>query len=267
MVRLRTLQGHLICAALTVLPGCASATGAIAHPVAVDRSLELHGSPLVLHLSRGVPEQRGTLVVYATGDAGWHRNDKDVFARLVDWGYQAVGFSAPEYLKHLPGTDGTATPSALGRDYAAIVARARDLLRLAPATRVVLVGVSRGADLSVVAAGQPDVNAQLSGVVVMALTREEEYVRRRRSSTSLELYPYLRRLGAIPLSVIQSTRDNYLPASDARLLFGPDTARRVMQAIDARNHSFGGARDALYATLHASLQWVQHLTDLQPGVS
>lgn len=267
MPRQRTLQCCLICAALALLEGCATATGATRPQVVVDHSFELHGSALALHLSPGVPQHRGTLIVYATGDGGWHRKDRTLFSRLVAWGYQAVGFSAPEYLKHLPRADGTATPADLGRDYAAIVGRARDLLRLPPATPVVLVGVSRGADLAVVAAGQPGMRAQLSGVVVMALTREEEYVRRRRSSASLELYPYLPRLGDVPLSVIQSTRDTYLPAREARLLFGPDTARRALHAIDARNHSFGGARDALYAALRASLQWVQRVTDLQPGVS
>lgn len=65
-----SLRCYLIGAMLAVLPGCASARGPMAHPIVVDRSLELHGSALALHLSPGVSGQRGTLVVYATGDAG-----------------------------------------------------------------------------------------------------------------------------------------------------------------------------------------------------
>lgn len=195
------------------------------------------------------------------------RWNKDVFSRLVAWGYQADGFSAPEYLKHLPGADGTATPSDVGRDHARIVSSARDALGGDEASPVVLVGVSRGADLSVVAAGQWDLRGQLEGVVVMGLTREEEYVRRRRSSTSLELDPYLSRLGDVPLSVIQSTHDTYLPASDARLLFGPDTAFRSMHAIAARNHSVGGAREDLYLALQASLDWFERVAGPRSGGS
>jgi hypothetical protein len=76
---------------------------------------------------------------------------------------------------------------------------------------------------------------------------------------ALELYPYIPQLGDVPLSVIQSTRDNYLPADAARELFGADTPRRVLHAVDARNHSFSGARDVLYSTLRSSLAWVERI--------
>jgi hypothetical protein len=63
----------------------------------------------------------------------------------------------------------------------------------------------------------------------------------------------------LPVAVIQSTRDNYLPAEDARSLFGSDTDRRQFHAIDAKNHSFAGARPLLYETLRSSLEWVVRL--------
>jgi len=63
--------------------------------------------------------------------------------------------------------------------------------------------------------------------------------------------------------VIQSTRDNYLPADQARSLFGSDTDRRQFHAIDARNHSFAGARPLLYETLRSSLDWVEQVAKPQ----
>ena len=70
----------------------------------------------------------------------------------------------------------------------------------------------------------------------------------------LDIYEYLPRLGAVPISVIQSTHDSYLPADAARALFGADTDRRQFHAVEARNHSFSRrARPLLYETLHASL--------------
>ncbi|MGC4082576.1 MAG: hypothetical protein QM736_10810 [Vicinamibacterales bacterium] len=56
--------------------------------------------------------------------------------------------------------------------------------------------------------------------------------------------------------MIQSTRDNYLPADAARALFGDDSARRQLHPIEAHNHSFAGAREQMYATLRRSLEWV-----------
>lgn len=231
-------------------------------PPAFDGAVELNGAPLRLHLSPGVQEHRDQLVVYATGDGGWRGKDRELFSRVVAWGYAAVGFSSPEYLKHLPGDDGTTTPGRVGLDFRAIVNAARGALQVADDAPVVLVGVSRGADLAVVAAGQRLLQDELGGVVVMGLTREEEYVRRRRSTVALELYPYLPRLGEVPVSVIQSTRDNYLSADEARALFGADTPLRQLHPIEAQNHSFGGARDRLYAALRASLTWVDRLDRL-----
>jgi hypothetical protein len=177
---------------------------------------------------------------------------------MASWGYAVVGFSAPEYLKHLPGARGTTTPVGLAADYAAIVMEARRALLLDDAVPAILVGVSRGADLAVAAAGQPLLQPALGGVVAVALTREEEYVhRRRRPGVALQLYTYLPRLGALPVTVIQSTRDTYLNAHDARELFGPDTPRRSFHAIEAGNHSFRGARPLLYQTLRDALAWTE----------
>ena len=83
------------------------------------------------------------------------------------------------------------------------------------------------------AAGEPDLQPSLAGVVAVALTREEEYVqrpkRRRRAPRAapemvmLDNYEYLPRLLTLPLSIIQSTHDEYLPAEEARRLLGPDS--------------------------------------------
>jgi hypothetical protein len=75
----------------------------------------------------------------------------------------------------------------------------------------------------------------------------------------VEVYEYLPRLAGIPIAVIQSTHDNYLPAADARALFGPDTPHRWFQPIQARNHSFGGARPQMYQAMQRSLDWIQDL--------
>lgn len=238
-----------------VSTGCAhriAETAKVPHERAA--SVRLNNQSLTLHLAPGLPNERSEVLVYATGDAGWHRKDRDVFRQLQSWGYAVVGISAPEYLKLLPDDEGT-TPGRLAADFSTIIDSGMAALQLRQVP-VVLVGVSRGADLAVVAAGQASLQPRLAGVVAIGLTREEEYVHRRRTRVALPLYDYLPRLGELPLTVIQSTRDNYLPADAARRLFGSDTPVRRFEAIDARNHSFAGARHQLYATLHASLRWL-----------
>jgi len=130
--------------------------------------------------------------------------------------------------------------------------------------RIGILGISFGGGLSVVAAGQPLLQPELAGVLAVALTKEEEHVRfrRRRSSNAtgealmLQTYDYLPNLKVVPIDVIQSTNDGYLPAAQARELFGPDTERRRLIAIESGNHSFSDAREELYAAMEQSLQWL-----------
>ena len=219
----------------------------------------LHGHALRLHLSQPVPDPSpAPLLVYATGDAGWWGKDRAIFNHLKESGYETVGFSAREYVHHL-GKD-MLHPSELASDYEAIIATAVAALRMPPATRAVLVGKSRGAGLAVGAAIDSRLNAALAGVLAIGLTREEEYVHGSRSQELVMLQTYARveDLGHVPVAVIQSTNDEYVPAAEARQLLGPNTAWRQLVPIESRDHNFGGATDVLYSEMNRSLQWILH---------
>lgn len=234
--------------------------------VIVQLMLMLHGHYLTVHLVRPADPVNRPLVIYATGDGGWRGKDLQTYKQLVSWGYPLAGFSSPDYLKHL-GTK-TTTPAVVATDYLTIEQFAKSSLGFSSDIPIVLVGVSRGAGLSVVAAGQQVLQPVLSGVVTVGLTKEEEYVHRFRwlrlypslpriaMPVMLQVYDYLPQLGTLPLAVVQSTHDQYLPASAARELFGPDTDFHRFQAIEARDHNFSNARQAMYAALQESLNWV-----------
>lgn len=267
----------LFVAAALASSGCGMHREPVIYPpgIQVVRSVVLHGHTVRVHIAdtRQSTAAHRPLLVYATGDRGWAGKDLDFYRHLVAWNYPVAGFDAHDYVKHL-GPAAATTPGALAADYEAIIGAARGALGMQDDDPVVLVGVSRGADLSVVAAGTRLLRARLNGVVAVALTREEEYVkwfgrrlrraqaRANRSGAAsgdgdapkmVQLYDYLPRLGDLPITVIQSTNDNYLPAAEARVLFGPDTPVHHFVPIQARNHSFAGARDRLYDALRAAL--------------
>ena len=155
---------------------------------------------------------------------------------------------------------GTVEPHQIADDYRAIIDAARQALKLGRDTRVVLVGLSRGSGLDVAAAGDPHLQSSLKGVLAIALTGEEEYVEERgRPGTKgvmLQTYEALPRLGNLPIAVIQSTRDQYLPADEARRRFGPDAPGRRFRAIDAADHGFGGKLSELYREMKAGFDWI-----------
>ncbi len=266
-------------AAVVPLVVLATAVASCAHrPPVLDplrtavytRAVTLYGHPLDVHFARprGLLPLR-PLVLYATGDGGFRGNDKDLFEELASFGYPVAGFSARTYLKNLGYVADTTTPEKLARDYETLIDFAEHALLLPSNTPVVLVGLSRGAGLSVVAAGQPVVKRRLAGVVAIALTREEEYVQHwrirrgklppgtpRRELVEMQTYEYLPQLSSVPVSVIQSTNDWYLPAKQARELFGPDTSTRRFTAIEAMDHSFSGGLDEMYQQARDSLGWI-----------
>lgn len=246
---MRNRSRGLRAAAVLLLTACAPHVRLGPAVLAPDRDLVLHGHPLRLHFANPHPAAGRPLLVFATGDGGWHRKDLDAWRHLASWGYPIVGFDARDYVTHL-GDASTTTPAHLAADYLQIIDAARQWLNDGRDYPVILVGVSRGAGLSVVAAGQHAIGSQISGVLAVALTREEEYVE------TADVYDYLRRLHDLPLAVVQSTRDAYLPAAAARELFGPDRAHRRFQAVEARDHSFAGAREDLYRAMAGALEWI-----------
>lgn len=254
------LAGSLLCGACVLPPPPRTPGG----PVELERTIVLNGSPLTLHLLRPAPTAPvRPLLIFATGDGGWHRKDLDAFRHMERWGYPLVGFSAPDYLRHLRGTDDTTTPAALARDYGRMIDAASEALGLRRDAPVVLVGVSRGAGLEMVAAAQPALRPRVGGILAIALTREEEYVRRRRRQRRVMARPYdsLARLPQVPIALIQSTHDNYVPAAEARRRFGPDGPYRTFEPIASRNHSFSDARDVLYTDMRRSLTWIVQRLD------
>jgi hypothetical protein len=159
------------------------------------------------------------MLLFATGDGGFRGKDKELFEELASFGYPVAGFSARNYLRNLGYVAGTTTPQKLAWDYQRLIAFSERELALPANMPVVLVGNSRGAGLSVVAAGQRLVRREISGVLAIALTGEEEYVRHyrlrrgqlppgtpRRELVTLQTYEYLPRLSSARASCMPSSR-------------------------------------------------------------
>lgn len=250
--------------AAVALSGCARPPAGPGTPgsLASESSVVLHGHALTLHLSTPIPPSEGPLLVYATGDAGWFWKDRELFDHVAAFGYPAVGFSSREYLRHLgPGVD-VLRSGAVAEDFLSVIRTAVRALGLPAGTRAVLVGKSRGAGLAIAAASESSsLRDWLRGIIAVGLTREEEYVRSRlwhrpQKRGMLDTYAALAAIPQVPVSVIQSTRDGYVPAAEARDLIGGDTAERHVRPVASRDHNFGGARDVLYDTMQQELRWI-----------
>jgi len=247
------------------------ASGCATHspPAVPDRAASVNNHQLTLHFANANAPPTRPLLMFATGDGGMHRKDLDLYRHIEAWGYPVVGFDARDYVKHL-GTSEVTTPERLAEDYQCVIAAARDALHLETARPIILIGVSRGAGLSVVAAGQ--LHDAVSGVVAIALTREEEYVRwvhhvLPRREVMVEIEEYLPELGELPLAVVQSAHDKYMPGPTARAVLGPDGPHRWLQVIQSSNHSFRDARDEMYEATRRAIAWIERAMTVSKPVS
>ncbi len=232
------------------------------------KPLDVYKKPLVLHFSRPAVAVPKVLVVYATGDGGWFGMDAELFEWISNWGYTVVGFSSRSYLKNLTHLHDSTTPRRMQEDYSRIIEFSETELNLDRDTRIILVGLSRGASFAVIAAGQPRLRDRLLGVLAIGLTQEEEFVKHRwwrrrtpwsdNTSQGFDVHPYqyLMRIPAVPVAVVQSTEDRYLKASAARELFGPDTDMRKLCSVEAKSHSFRGGCSDLFGRAGECLRWI-----------
>ena len=259
-------------------PGCGAALLVTARPSGTRESsteVTLHGQPLTLHLISPIASRSSVpLVLYASGDGGWFGAAVGMFHTLARSGCPVVGISTKTLMRIEQQWSRPLTVAHVVAGYQQVIDAARAQLQLPPDAPVVLTGWSRGASLGVLVAGSHEADPHVIGLVAIGLSAEEQLdidavsdddgdsstahgdVPGALRSPPIAMYPLLSRIASKRSVVIQASGDSFLPAEQARALFGPDSATRRLLAIDARNHRFNGGESAFSAALVDAVEWV-----------
>jgi hypothetical protein len=234
----------------------------------------LHGSELTLHLAQASSAVARPLVVYGSGDGGWFGAAIGMFDLIAAAGYPAAGFSSRALLKIEQAGHTPLSGEQIAASYRVILDAARRDLGLPADTPAVLTGWSRGASLAVVAASEPAIDRAVTGIVAIGLPREDELdtepgddddpsppsdavvTRGRNAARERLMYPLLARVAPRRAAVVQASGDRYLPAAEARALFGTDSDVQRFFEVAANNHRFGGGKPALRQALVDAIEWV-----------
>jgi pimeloyl-ACP methyl ester carboxylesterase len=161
----------------------------------------------------------GDPVVVTGGDEGWLHLAPRIAKVLADRGFFVIGFDARRYFAGL--TPGAPTPKGLPKDYRRIASFAG----WATGRKPVLLGVSEGAGLSILAAADPPTKAEARGVVAVgvpdlnhvAMQWREAVIRlthRSLNGSALSLARVVAGLAPLPLAVIHKSTTEVLPAAD-----------------------------------------------------
>jgi pimeloyl-ACP methyl ester carboxylesterase len=226
----------------------------------VPDTLVLRDKPQRLHLygTRGAPP-----AVVTSGDGGWVHLGPDVAERLARRGYFVVGFDAKAYLSSFTEHGSTLRPEDVPRDYLDLVAYASRDSTEPP----LLVGVSEGAGLSVLAATRPEVQQKVKGVLTLGLPDRNELGWRFRDSVIYLTHktpdePLFRvseivdRVAPLPLAAVHSTHDEFVPVSEIEDLVSRAGEPKRLWLVDARDHRFSDRLAELDLRLVEAVDWI-----------
>lgn len=207
----------------------------------------------------------GPPVIVSSGDGGWTHLGPDVAAFLETRGFFVVGFDCKRYLSSFTSGVATLAPSDVPIDYRALV----DYARGGRAEPVLLVGVSEGAGLSVLAASDPGLQASLRGVLALGLPDVNElgwrfsdsmiYVTHKTpNEPTFRAADYVPRLGAVPLVALHATHDEFVPVDEVkRLLALPGGPKRLV-ILEAADHRFSDKQPELQKAMLEALDWMKN---------
>ena len=241
----------VIAAILGPGPGVAAQTRQTVAIRGHEQALYLYGSP------------RGAPVIVSSGDGGWMHLGPHVAEFLAARGFFVIGFDVKTYLSTFTSERSTLRPAEEPADYRVLTAFARRTTGKQP----VLVGVSEGAGLSVLAASDPETKATMTGVIGLGLPDINELAWRWKDSLiylthrpanepSFSVAAIVGRLSPRPFAAIHSTHDEFVPATDAERVMNAAAEPKRLWTVNAADHRFSDNLDELDRRLLEAIEWV-----------
>jgi hypothetical protein len=249
-------------AALAGAAGMAlAAAAAAASPATATVVLRGHPQLVRLYGTRGA----GPPVIVSSGDGGWMRLGPRVAELLAARGFFVVGFDARSYLESFTSGATTLRPEDEPLDYRALI----EFAARGASERPILVGVSEGAGLSVLAAADAATKPLIRGVLALGLPDRNELGWRWRDALIYVTHgvpnePMFRvrdvvaGVAPVPLAAIHSTHDEFVPLAEARDIFAHAGAPSRFWTVPARDHRFSDSGDLFEANLLEALAWIAH---------
>jgi alpha-beta hydrolase superfamily lysophospholipase len=220
----------------------------------------LRGHEQTLHVSG--PSQ-GNPVVVSTGDGGWVHLGPHVAEVLASRGFRVFGFDARQYLASFTSGQRTLRAEDEPADYRVLAAFASR----AAGRKPILVGVSEGAGLSVLAATDPQTKAVIAGVVGLGLPNLNELGWRWRDSLiylthkvpnepTFSAAAIVSSVGPVPLALIHSTHDEFVSVADVQAIYERATQPKRLWIVAAGDHRFSDNLAQFDQRLLEAIAWV-----------
>jgi type IV secretory pathway VirJ component len=225
----------------------------------------LRGHPQLVHLYG--TRNSSPPVIVSSGDGGWIHLGPHVAQILAAQGYFVVGFNAKDYLESFTTKTSVLQPADVPADY-------RELLRYAAhgsSLKPILIGVSEGAGLSVLAGADGPTKAAVGGVIAIGLPDVNELGWRWKDAwiyvthgipnePTFSSAALVGRMAPLPLAAIHSTRDEFVPVNQVEQMMARASDPKKLWVIQAADHRFSDNLSELDRRLLEAMTWVRGLT-------
>lgn len=249
---------RLCLAALMMWVAFGSAHDALAQSTDTIR-LRGRAQSLRLYGTRGAPP-----VIVSSGDGGWIHLGPHVAEALAARGFFVVGFDVKAYLESFTSGKSTLRPEDEPSDYQVLV----DYASRGSTQRPILIGVSEGAGLSVLAATDPRTKSAISGVIGLGLPNLNELGWRWKDSLiylthsvpnepTFSAAAIVERVSPVPIAAIHSTSDEFVPLSEVQSVLDAAKPPKRLWIVKASDHRFSDNLPEFDLRLTEAIEWVR----------
>jgi fermentation-respiration switch protein FrsA (DUF1100 family) len=228
----------------------------------VEDTIVIRGRSQWIHVygTRGA----GTPIVVSSGDGGWVHLAPHVAEYLAEKGFFVVGFDAKAYLESFTTWTSTLRQQDEPSDYGELAAYAAR----GSTEKPILIGVSEGAGLSVLAATDLQTKSRIGGVIGLGLPDINELAWRLKDSIiyvthgvpnepTFSVAAIVDKVTPIPLAVIHSTQDEFVPVAEAQKILEKAATPKKIWVVQAADHKFSGNIAEFDQRLLEAIQWVK----------
>jgi fermentation-respiration switch protein FrsA (DUF1100 family) len=237
---------------------CLAAPGAFAE---TSDTITIRGHTQTLHLygTRGAPP-----VIVSSGDGGWMHLGPHVAELLAAKGFFVVGLDAKAYLSSFTSGKTTLSPKEEPGDYKTLA----DYAARGASQRPVLIGVSEGAGLSLLAATDPRTKAAIAGVIGLGLPNLNELGWRWKDSViylthgvpnepTFSAASVVARVSPVPLAAIHATHDEFVPLAEVQAVLDAARDPKRLWIIKASDHRFSDNLAEFDQRLLEAIAWIR----------
>jgi fermentation-respiration switch protein FrsA (DUF1100 family) len=240
-----------------IVAGCAGAATRGSPPRRETLVIRGHEQSLYIY---GAPQ--GDPVIVSSGDGGWMHLAPHVAEFLSARGFFVIGFDVKAYLSGFTSRDSTLRVEEEPGDYHVVAQFATK----ATGKKPILIGVSEGAGLSVLAATDSDTKTTIIGVIGLGLPNLNELAWRWTDTLiylthkppnepGFSAAAIVDRLAPIPLAAIHSSHDEFVPVAEVARVLERASGPKRLWIVNASDHRFSDNVEEFDRRLLEAIAW------------